>query len=69
VTSNDWGKIQTAFHRALELSDGPRDAYLTHFSREHPKLSEQVRNLIAADGNDDRQLSAPISNAIRRCRQ
>ena len=67
MTSNDWEKIQTAFQRALELSDGERDAYLTKFSREYPKLGEQVRNLVVADGSDDRQLRAPIANAIRRC--
>lgn len=68
MTSNDWERIQAAFQRALELSDGARDAYLTQFSREYPNLGEQVRNLVVADGSDDRQLRATIANAIRRCR-
>lgn len=66
VTSNDWEKLQTAFQRALKLSGGKRDAYLTQFTREHPKLGGQVRNLVVADGGDNRVLRAPIANAIRR---
>ncbi len=69
MTSNDWEKTQTAFHRALELSEGARDVYLTQFSRAFPKLGEQLRNLLVADGSDDRQIRAPIANAIRCCRR
>ncbi len=65
MTSSDWERIEAAFQEALNLSDDAREEFLAAFTLEYPNLGNRLRDLLAADAEDDDQLLAPIASSIQ----
>ncbi len=49
MSTADWKKAAGVFDRALQLEDGPREAYLSGVQREDPDLGRRVRQLLDQD--------------------
>ncbi len=64
MTPDKWKKIDIAFQQALELSGSAREEFLDNFSCRNPELGEQLRNLIAADSDENIEIGAPIAASV-----
>jgi len=61
MTGEHWQTLEAAFQRALELGEDEREAFVARFAEEHPDLGQQLRDLLAADAEDDAGLRSPIA--------
>lgn len=64
MTSDNWRKIEAAFQESLTLSGDELSAFLDTFEHENPDLIGQLRNLLAADSQDDTLLRRPIAETV-----
>ena len=63
MTTSDWQRLEQAFEQALQLEGAEREAFLTMFSKEYPRLADKLADLLAADGQRNEALEAPIRAA------
>lgn len=65
MTNNNWRILEAAFATATSLEDDAREQMLATFAADHPDLEQRLRNLLAADSEDDQPISQPIARSAR----
>lgn len=65
MTKDSWQILEAAFAEATSLKGEARAKMLAAFAADHPELGQQLRDLLAADTRDDRELAAPIASSAR----
>lgn len=60
-----WERVQDLFHRAAELPEAARDAFLAAQCRDDPSLDPEVRALLAADAREDTPVDRPVAAVAR----
>lgn len=65
MTNNDWKILDDAFAIAISLVGREREEMLAEFSAEHAELEQKLKDLLAADSDDDRMLADPVANSAR----
>ncbi len=61
MTNDNWAILEAAFTNASELQGDERIRMLAGFAEAHPDLVRQLRDLLAADCQDDQLLKSPIA--------
>ena len=64
LTSEDWRRINDLFHRALELPDGRRAAFLEESCGGDAALRDEVASLLASHGRAGDFIEEPAQTAI-----
>jgi hypothetical protein len=66
---NWWGRLEAAFHGALELPPAERHAYLARVCGGDPELQKEVEEMLAAEDTPDAfDLERFVRDVIRRLR-
>jgi eukaryotic-like serine/threonine-protein kinase len=59
-----WQELESAFQAAIALDGAERAAFVAECARTDPELGRRLRELLAADADDDSALRRPVAAAV-----
>ncbi|MHB1328273.1 MAG: serine/threonine-protein kinase, partial [Gemmatimonadales bacterium] len=65
MNAERWDRVQDLFHRAVDLPETARDAFLAEQCRDDPSLVPEVKALLAADAREHTPVDRPVAAVAR----